>query len=285
MENLPLVTSIISIIICLLALPLHITALTLLYLLKSTGLKGSQKYLMKCLCFSEIGFCVTFMSIRIAFVLNFQENIISFMVFLFQTTLLPIMYGVVMTMITIDRFLEFRFSITYPLFCTVKKTKIIVLIFLLMATVVFLSISAKFIATSNVNNSIWHYIYLGANSVFLVIASVTYGFIFKKLRQNRKELENMRKRVNVSVQKRSSFKVFLPGWIIITFIIFTVIPNLIKAISHTENVSDIMDHTRFIMYPIGWFLDPLMYIFSLKVIRKKIRQIFTQRSTRTLNVT
>ena len=95
----------------------------------------------------------------------------------------------------------------------------------------------------------------------------------------------MRKRVNVSVQKRSSFKVFLPGWIIITFIIFTVIPNLIKAISHTENVSDIMDHTRFIMYPIGWFLDPLMYIFSLKVIRKKIRQIFTQRSTRTLNVT
>ena len=284
MENLVLVTSIIAIVICLLALSLHIIALTLLYQLKSTGLKGSQKYLMKCLCFSKIGLCVTFMIICIALVLHFQKNIISFIVFIFQATVLSMMYGVVMIMITIDRFLEFRYTIKYPLFCTVKKTKTIVLFFLLMATVVFLSISAKFIATSNFNNSLSHYIYLGGNSVFLVIGLFTYGFIFKKLRQNRKELKNMRKRVNVCVQKRSAFKIFVPNLIIITFIIFTVIPNLIEAISYTENVSDFIDHTRFIMYPIGWFLDPLMYVSSLKVIRKKIRRIFTLRSTRKLNV-
>ena len=284
MENLLLVTSIIAIIICLLAVPLHITALILLYQLKSTGLKGSQKYLMKCLCFSEIGLCVTFMSIRIAFLLHFQENIISVIVFIFQATVLCLMYGAVMTMITIDRFLEFRFTLKYPLFCAVKKTKIVVLFFLLMAMMVFLSISAKFIATSNFKNSLSHYIYLGGNSVFLVIALFTYGFIFKKLRQNRKELENMRKRVNVFVQNRSAFKMFVPSLIIITFIIFTVIPNLIEAISYTENVSNFNYHARFIMYPIGWFIDPLMYIFSLKVIRKKIRRIFTQRSTRKLNV-
>ena len=283
MENQILVTSIIAIIICLLAVPLHITALTLLYQLKSTGLKSSQKYLMKCLCFSEIGLCVTFMSIRTAFVLHFQKKIISVIVFIFQATVLCTMYCVVMTMITIDRFLEFRFTLKYPLICSVKKTKIIVLFFLLMATVVFLSISAKFVAASNFKNSFSHYIYLGGNSAFLVIASFTYVFIFKKLRQNRKELVNMRKRVNVYVQKRSAFKMFVPSLIIITFIIFTVIPNLIEAISYTKNVSDFNDHTRFIMYPLGWFLDPLMYIFSLKVIRKKLRRIFTQRSTRKLN--
>ena len=239
---------------------------------------------MKCLCFSEIGLCVTFMSIRIAFLLHFQENIISVIVFIFQATVLCLMYGAVMTLITIDRFLEFRFTLKYPLFCAVKKTKIVVLFFLLMAMMVFLSISAKFIATSNFKNSLSHYIYLGGNSVFLVIALFTYGFIFKKLRQNRKELENMRKRVNVFVQNRSAFKMFVPSLIIITFIIFTVIPNLIEAISYTENVSNFNYHARFIMYPIGWFIDPLMYIFSLKVIRKKIRRIFTQRSTRKLNV-
>ena len=70
--------------------------------------------------------------------------------------------------------------------------------------------------------------------------------------------------------KKRVLKIFVPSLIILTFILFTVIPNLIEAISYTENIPELKYYTRIIMYLIGWTLDPLIYIFPLKAIRRKL---------------
>lgn len=84
-----------------------------------------------------------------------------------------------------------------------------------------------------------------------------------------KDIKRLRKQLSLCPKKRV-LKIFVPSLIILTFILFTVIPNLIEAISYTENIPELKYYTRIIMYLIGWTLDPLIYIFPLKAIRRKL---------------
>lgn len=284
MNSLHFIVVILSVIVCFLALLLHFIAVTLLYKLKSAALKGSQKYLMICLCFAEIGLCVTFISNRVIFILHFQKHIISAIVSIFQATVLGMMYAIVMIIITVDRFLEFQLTIKYTLFCTVKLTKIVVSFFIFLTTAVFSLVLVLFVKSPwNYQNFLWIYVYVPGNIVFVVIASLIYFFIFKKLRTNIRDFERRRREVNVCVQKKSTFKLFVPSFIIVTFVLFTVMPNLILVFSSTKNMPRLFQHIWMILYPIGWISDPLMYIFSLKVVRKKIKRITTQNRSRRSN--
>ena len=285
MNSLHLIIVILAVIVCFLALLLHVIAVTLLCKLKSAALKGSQKYLMICLCFAEIGLCVTFISNRIIFILHFQKHVISAIVSIFQATVLGMMYAIVMIIITVDRFLEFRLAIKYTMFCTVKLTKIVVLFFIFLTSVVFSLVLVLFARSPwNYQKFLWLYVYVPGNIVFVVTASLTYFFIFKKLRQNRRDFERRRREVNAGVQKKSTFKLFIPSFIIVTFVLFTVMPNLILVFSSKENMPKLFQHIWMILYPIGWISDPLIYIFSLKAVRKKIRRIATQNRSRRSNV-
>ena len=285
MNSLHLITVILGVLVCFLALLLHVVAVTLLYALKSTALKGSQKYLMICLCFAEIGLCVTFISNRIIFALHLEKHIISVTVSIFQATILGMMYGIVMIIITVDRFLEFRLTIKYAIFCTVKLTKIAVLFFIILTAVAFSLVLALYARSPwNYQKFLWLYVYVPGNIIFAVTASFTYFFIFKKLRQNKRDFERRRREVNVCVQKKGAFKLFVPSFIIVTFVLFTVIPNLILVFSSTANIPKVIQHIWIILYPIGWISDPLIYIFSLKAVRKKIRRIATLNRSRNTQV-
>ena len=285
MNSLHLIIVILAVIVCFLALLLHVIAVTLLCKLKSAALKGSQKYLMICLCFAEIGLCVTFISNRIIFILHFQKHIISVIISIFQATVLGMMYAIVMIIITVDRFLEFQLTIKYTMFCTVRLTKIVVLFFIFLTSVVFSLVLVLFARSSwNYQKFLWLYVYVPGNIVFVVTASLIYFFIFKKLRKNRRDFERRRRDVNVCVQKKSTFKLFVPSFIIVTFVIFTVMPNLILVFSSMENIPKLFQYIWMILYPTGWILDPLIYIFSLKAVRKKIRRIATQNRSRRSNV-
>ena len=285
MNSLHLIIVILGVIVCFLALLLHVIAVTLLCKLKSAALKGSQKYLMICLCFAEIGLCVTFISNRIIFILHFQKHIISVIISIFQATVLGMMYAIVMIIITVDRFLEFQLTIKYTMFCTVRLTKIVVLFFIFLTSVVFSLVLVLFARSSwNYQKFLWLYVYVPGNIVFVVTASLIYFFIFKKLRKNRRDFERRRRDVNVCVQKKSTFKLFVPSFIIVTFVIFTVMPNLILVFSSMENIPKLFQYIWMILYPTSWILDPLIYIFSLKAVRKKIRRIATQNRSRRSNV-
>ena len=285
MNSLHLIIVILGVIVCFLALLLHVIAVTLLCKLKSAALKGSQKYLMICLCFTEIGLCVTFISNRIIFILHFQKHIISVIISIFQATVLGMMYAIVMIIITVDRFLEFQLTIKYTMFCTVRLTKIVVLFFIFLTSVVFSLVLVLFARSSwNYQKFLWLYVYVPGNIVFVVTASLIYFFIFKKLRKNRRDFERRRRDVNVCVQKKSTFKLFVPSFIIVTFVIFTVMPNLILVFSSMENIPKLFQYIWMILYPTGWILGPLIYIFSLKAVRKKIRRIATQNRSRRSNV-
>ena len=285
MNSLHLIIVILGVIVCFLALLLHVIAVTLLCKLKSAALKGSQKYLMICLCFAEIGLCVTFISNRIIFILHFQKHIISVIISIFQATVLGMMYAIVMIIITVDRFLEFQLTIKYTMFCTVRLTKIVVLFFIFLTSVVFSLVLVLFARSSwNYQKFLWLYVYVPGNIVFVVTASLIYFFIFKKLRKNRRDFERRRRDVNVCVQKKSTFKLFVPSFIIVTFVIFTVMPNLILVFSSMENIPKLFQYIWMILYPTGSILDPLIYIFSLKAVRKKIRRIATQNRSRRSNV-
>ena len=115
-----------------------------------------------------------------------------------------------MIIITVDRFLEFQLTIKYTLFCTVKLTKIVVSFFIFLTTAVFSLVLVLFVKSPwNYQNFLWIYVYVPGNIVFVVIASLIYFFIFKKLRTNIRDFERRRREVNVCVQKKSTFKLFV----------------------------------------------------------------------------
>ena len=181
--------------------------------------------------------------IPIQIILHLQKHIISVTFYIFQATVLCMMYAIIMTIITIDTFLEFQLTITYPLFCTVKKAKNIVLFFLIISILTFSwTLTLYLIIPLNYANFSWKYFYLGGNSV--VIAAFIYDFIFKKLKRNRKDIRRSRKQVNVCVQEKRVFKIFIPSLIIVTFIIFIAIPNLMEAISYTEYIPEFIYYIR-----------------------------------------
>lgn len=144
-----------------------------------------------------------------------------------------------------------------------EKGKNIVLFSLIILIVTFSwTLTLYLIIPLNYANFSRKYFYLGGNSVFLVIAAFAYDFIFKKLKRNRKDIRRSRKQVNDCVQEKRVFKIFIPSLIIVTFIIFTAIPNLMEAISYTESIPEFIYYIRIIMYSVGWILDHLVYILA-----------------------
>ena len=65
--------------------------------------------------------------------------------------------------------------------------------------------------------------------------------------------------------------------IIASFILFMVLPTFIIGLvnEYIYSLTNEASQTVRVLYPIGFIIDPLLYIFNLDVIRKRARRIFT----------
>ena len=71
--------------------------------------------------------------------------------------------------------------------------------------------------------------------------------------------------------KKEHFKLLVPTLLIVTFILFSCVPDLVNSFMQFYNVE--VKDTRFyvlgVFYRIGWLVDPIIYIYYCKLFLKK----------------
>lgn len=215
-------------------------------------------------------------------------------------------YIVVMTLLTVDRFLEVYLSIRYSLYFSTKKTKLT----LCLSLIVPVSIPVAVLLSSDnyterVNN-IFVYVYPVVNYSFLFVAVLVYGYIFiqrrkvkihmrrlsttftsthysnnteivgnitsQPVKKNKRNGENKPPR-----RKRGNF--YIPALLIVTFFVFWIVPDIVISyyvIKKHKSVYDLF----FVLdtfYCLGLVSDVLIYTLFSRAVRYKISKMLSLR--------
>ena len=253
---------------------IHLIAITLLLKVRCNRRNKTQAYLITMLCFSELSYSVTYV-LSICFTkLGNQENpVIVYMIRLVEiisVSFLAVIYYPAMMLVTVDRFFVFRLNVKYSLLWSPKKTLKLISGLFILAAFVFLIYLIKDFVEPILSFYYIPYIYVGLDTMFIIIAAVTYIYIFKVFKNHRRK----KKKSVVRSTKDDSFNLYVPTWIIITFLIFIVIPNYLRffnsmgLIQLSVGVNVVSQY----MYLIGYLADPLIYIAHLPFARQKIRR-------------
>lgn len=264
----------------------HIMALRVLINKKQRRLKGNQKMLLITLSVAELTYAV----VNIGKLLCSLYNSINLNDAFFTLNFVAgfWMYWVIMTLITIDRFLEIYLNIKYNILCSPKKTKTVLIIAIVIS--VLLLVPAFHVKKETLISFGILFCYPMLESFFIILALVTYLYIFKQVQRHRKSTLKVQKqlrrnnRVITRMHFGNRFKVFVPSLIIITFIFFMCIPNTISLFILKGFVKPELQGVVFILIPIGLVADPVIYIFSLKGIsRSSIKSAWSANSIRISN--
>ena len=97
-----------------------------------------------------------------------------------------------------------------------------------------------------------------------------------KTSQNTKRIQQQLQKNYVVVHQRqpnNRFKLLVPTLIIITFLLFTIGPNIIRIFVVRGDISNIGYRIAFMFVSIGFIADAFIYIFNLNVVRKGITNI------------
>ena len=224
---------------------LHITGLVLLSKEQKTNINGNQRYLIIALSITELASVVSSAIHESIFCTSgTRADIIGLCAFLYSIIVNGTAYYFIMFAITLDRFLELRLNIKYPLYWNknrTKKTLILVCCILNVTWVVLLCIIFSYQQPGlmvNIHGKIFQ-IYLTClvpvvDTVFVIFATIVYSYIFFKLHKKRKAEQTLIKQVrrneadiNIIQVKRHR----VPFWIILTFILFWIVPNILYRIS------------------------------------------------------
>ena len=214
-----------SLLCSVLTIILHIFVLPLLFKVKLVNYSLSQKYLLVSLCLTELCCGISMFLAPLGELIGFADNFQKYL-HTFQLTTLYFMYFSVMIILTLDRFLEFHFSIKYFLIWSSKKTLTtlsIVSCISLINFICFLPISVKIISY---RKYLIGYIFAPVACIYLLLASLTYYQIFKKIKENRRKSRELREYISNEQpsQRKKQIQVFVPSFIILTFILFNIFP-------------------------------------------------------------
>ena len=177
-------------------------------------------------------------------------------------------YYFIMALLTIDRFLVFylniRYHIRFPPAKMVKSIQIVVAISLMPTIIFAVLISLGKISLKQLG-SICFVSYLIFDGIYILIAITTYTYIFRVYKRQ----VNMR-RNSQCTRNNEKFNHLIPSLIIITFIIFAIIPDFYnmtrtyKIINSHDTIADVAS----VFYRVGWMVDPLIYIFFANCQRR-----------------
>ena len=261
-----------------LVLLLHLLALVLLFKIKVQNVNGSQKYLLTSLCLVEL--CLGANSILFSTFKSLEMVTVLEIVEIFDLIPLYLLYLLIMIFITLDRLFEFRLNIKYSLYWSPKKTFYAqtTVFSILILVVVCLIILKVFFTSFDFVKIIMIYVLPQFGIIFMILAIYTYYLIFKKLKQNRRTSRKIKQNImmqNLRIQNETStkgFRVFVPSLIIATFILFSIIPYVTMLIYYYvfNEQHQLLLKFILIMFPLGWLADAVIYIFTLRQIRREI---------------
>ena len=268
---LPLVT------LSVLALTANIIGVYLLIKLRERNVTSNQRVLLIALCSDELMISVLAIVRSITLVYQVPTLLRDFLVNFHQIALAS-HYIFIMILLTIDRYLLIKLNIKYPIYCTPLKTKRIIYTAWLISIVSFVAyFPIHVFYPKDVVKYTTIYLFPIYEFFFIVVLLLTYYSIFTKFKQKKREASRIRDQVSQNnnesrvTKSKQRFNIYLPTMIIISFIAFTVLPNIIWRLSHFLVIPESVGKYCIILYPIGWSCDSVIYIVSIAWNKRKRR--------------
>ena len=263
---------------------IHVLGLSLLITSEDRNIFGTQKILIIALSLTETGIVlVSTLRESVFQASGSTANNVGLCLENYLNIVLSNMYYLIMFSITFDRFFEIRLNIKYHLYWDEMKTKkLIKITFLLLNTTFVIYLVCFYIFLKfhgNLPRQIYEIYYLCfvpvIDTLFVTATVLVYFYIFSKLYKNRKRQNSLRKQVmdhsKIGFQYTNLNRFRVPFWIILTFIFFLVVPDSMLVVTIISPKLDEHLHlVYFILYRIGYIVDPIIYLYSLHVLRLKI---------------
>ena len=195
---------------------------------------------------------------------------------------ISIVYYCDMMYLTLDKLMDIVLNIKYSLYWNVRRARLL----LTMTWVIGLSSSVvvsvcHYYFKFDWKSAFFVYFYPIIEFAFILLAVVTYGFIFRKYTQAHRRIPGVsgvslnltNSRYNASAWqlfRRSRF--YIPVLLIVTFLVFFVVPDLTYLfIGIIQNKrSKLLLTICWICYAISNIIDAYIYIFVQKSVRKAL---------------
>ena len=247
-----------------------IQIVALFFLLRSERKRGNrnQRTIITALCACELtGALFTITSYLFEFYVSLLATDI---IFCFENIFTMLNYYFIMVLLTIDRLLVFYLNIRYASRFNFKK----------LLKLIFSAVTVSFVTTVTIlilivlRKRIWqqfesviYIMFLSFDIPYILLAIVTYSYIFIVYRRHLKLKKNIQGSNN-----KEHFKLLVPSLIIGTSLIFFILPDFLN-VTYRYNLiiysNDLVTYVATILYRIGWIVDPLIYIFYSNFKRKR----------------
>ena len=246
--------------------------------LRHKYISQNQKVLAITLCSIEL--CTCAIVIARCFTLMFAVEVLRAVFILFHIVTLALMYTFVMFLVTVERYLLIKLNIKYAIYITAKKIKITLCGAFVVFTVAFLILLTLYIHLEHdIEGFFVVYIYPIFEFFFIAAVFLTYYAIFKKYKGNDQRLKRLRYHVcdntysfNRCALRSKGFDFYIPSLIIVTFTLFTIVPNMFRRLVLLWKDAPWAFSLNSLVFPFGWFFDPLIYIFSIRTIKRRVQQ-------------
>ena len=255
--------------ICTLSVIVNIAAISILSKNKFLRISPNQNILAISLCITDLFLSVTTIIRCLTIIFNYRTLFRDFFVLL-QVILFGSMYFFLMMLLTLDRYIAIKLNIKYSIYCAAGKLKTAVFMALILLTIAFSVIFTTHIYRKyDVERFCVIYINSTEEALFVFAVVITYSAIYKKYRENKRSLKRIRNQIRKSINlppirhiSASRFNIYTPTLIIVTFCIFTILPQIFRRILLLWNDAPEILHLGIAFYPFGWCSDPLIYMFS-----------------------
>lgn len=269
---------------------MHIAGMCILTKSRDRNICGTQKYLIVALSMSELGF-VILSTIReaIYYIRRSRTDNLGLWVGVYILIVIMNMYYFVMFAITLDRFLEIRLNIKYHLYSNKRRSKKVLISVYIVLNVGYMTLLCIYLACKQPvypANIIMNFVLYFApviDTIFVIFATIVYSYIFSKLYRNRRKDNALRKQISTNKSSASltyKLKRFrIPFWIVLTFLLFLVLPDILELIRKTllhPLLKDDFQMLSYVLYRTGFIFDPIIYLYNLDDVQYKFRRFLDQ---------
>lgn len=263
---------------------IHILAITLLISLNENNVSTSQKILLKALCITEL----IYATIDIAFVCCILLNVVNILpkTLFIMNSGVSFFYVFIMTMIPIDRFMAIYLNIKYSIYWSPKKTKTILIgagvICCFSSITLFIEELRNPFSTEKI---ILYFILPIFDLIFIIIVSFSYLYITRQVLRHRRDSAHFRRQLQEECrtsnlkQPKNKFRLLVPTLVILTFILFMVNSYIIRLFTNIGYISFIGYPIAYVLVPVGFLADAMIYVFNLNAIRVGFTNIFRRHNS------